>query len=140
MLPGLAAAQGLVTEPSAHPLRETLDRLEAAVRAEGWMVFAEIDHAAAARTAGLALDPRIVVLFGNSRSGTGAMAAHPTLALDLPMRALVWADAEGHVFVTRSTGADIAVRVFARHGMDMPEAGQQATEALLARLVRQATR
>ncbi|MDB5379471.1 MAG: hypothetical protein JWR00_3917, partial [Rubritepida sp.] len=65
---------------------------------------------------------------------------HPTLALDLPMRALVWEDAEGRVFVTRSTGADIAERGFARHGMAMPEAGREATEALLAGLVRQATR
>ncbi len=140
LIPGLAAAQGLVTEPSAHPLRETLDRFEAAVRAEGWVVFTEIDHAAAARAAGLALNPRTVVLFGNPRSGTGAMAEHPTLALDLPMRALVWEDAEGRVFVTRSTGADIAERVFARHGQEVPEAGRQATEALLADLVRQATR
>lgn len=140
MLPGLAMAQGLVTEPSIHPLRETLDRFEAAVRGEGWVVFTEIDHAAAARAAGLALAPRTVVLFGNPRAGTGAMAEHPTLALDLPMRALVWEDAEGRVFVTRSTGADIAGRIFARHGMEVPETGQQATETLLARLVRLATR
>jgi uncharacterized protein (DUF302 family) len=145
MIPALASAtpasaQGLVTEPSAHSVRGTLDRFEAAVRAEGWVVFTEIDHAAAAREAGLPLHARTVVIFGNPRSGTGAMAEHPTLALDLPMRALVWEDAEGRVFVTRSTGADIAERVFARHGMAMPEAGRQATEALLAGLVRQATR
>lgn len=140
MLPGFAAAQGLVTAPSAHPLRVTLDRFEAAVRAEGWVVFTEIDHAAAARAAGLDLRPRTVVFFGNPRAGTGAMAGHPTLALDLPMRALVWEDDQGRVFVTRSTGADIAARVFARHGVEVPEAGRQATEALLAGLVDRATR
>jgi len=133
--PGSAQPNGLVTRSSAHSVRETLDRFAAAVQAEGWVVFIELDHAAAARDAGLALRPRTVVLFGNPRAGTGAMASNPTLALDLPMRVLVWQDDAGAVRITRSTGADIATRVFARHGIDIPPAGQQATEDLIARLV-----
>jgi uncharacterized protein (DUF302 family) len=139
--PALAQpAPGLVTVESAHAHRATLDRLAAAIRAEGWIVFHEIDHAAAARDAGLALAPRTVVLFGNPAAGTAAMAATPTLALDLPMRALVWQDAAGRVQVTRSTGEDIATRIFARHGIAQPPAQQTATEALMARLVAAATR
>ncbi|WP_170984928.1 DUF302 domain-containing protein [Roseomonas sp. AR75] len=138
--PATAAAQdgGLVTLPSAHAVRPTLDRFATAVRQEGWVVFGEVDHAAAARQAGLTLPARTVVLFGNPRAGTGAMAQQPTLALDLPMRVLVWEDAAGRVFVTRSTGADIARRVFARHGITVPPDQQAMTEALLDRLVRQA--
>jgi uncharacterized protein (DUF302 family) len=138
--PAAAQPSGLVTVPSAHALRPTLDRFAAAVRQEGWVVFAELDHAAAAERAGLALAPRTVVLFGNPRAGTAAMVATPTLALDLPMRILVWQDQAGQVQVTRSTGADIAARVFARHGISVPPAQREATEALLARLVAEATR
>jgi uncharacterized protein (DUF302 family) len=138
--PAQAQHSGLVTVPSAHALRPTLDRFAAAVRAHGWIVFTELDHAAAASDAGLHLDPRTVVLFGNPRAGTAAMAANATLALDLPMRVLVWQDARGAVQVTRSTGEDIAQRVFARHGLVIAPADRAATEALLDRLVREATR
>ncbi|MBW6399662.1 DUF302 domain-containing protein [Roseomonas sp. HJA6] len=137
---GPAAAQdsGLVTVPSPHPVRETIDRFSAAVRAEGWVVFTEIDHAAAARAVGMTLAPRTVVLFGNPRAGTPAMAATPLLAIDLPMRVLVWQDEAGRTQVTRSTGEDIATRLFARHGIAVPPDGRRATDTFIAGLVAQA--
>jgi len=133
-----ASGQGLATLPSAHSVRVTLDRFATAVRAEGWIVFTEIDHAAAATAAQLSLPPRTVMIFGNPRTGTAALAAHPTLALDLPMRVLVWEDASGRVWLTRSTGEDIAERVFARHGMTIPTEGRAGTEALMARWAQRA--
>jgi uncharacterized protein (DUF302 family) len=139
---GPAAAQadsGLVTVPSPHPARVTIERFGAAVREAGWVVFTEIDHAAAAQAVGLTLRPRTVVVFGNPRAGTPPMAARPTLALDLPMRILVWEDDQGRVFVTRSSGEDVATRVFARHGIAQPSEARAGTEALFARLVANAT-
>ncbi|GGJ01705.1 DUF302 domain-containing protein [Neoroseomonas lacus] len=136
--PAAAQEVGLVTHPSAHPVRVTLDRFAAAVREANWVVFTEIDHAAAAEAVGMTLRPRIVVFFGNPRAGTGAMASNPTLALDLPMRVLVWQDDAGQTQVTRSTGEDIATRVFARHGIAMPPEARQATDAFLDTLVRKA--
>ncbi len=133
------ADSGLVTRPSAHSVPATLQRFAAAVQAEGWVVFTEIDHAAAATAAGLSLKPRTVVLFGNPRAGTPAMAEHPTLAIDLPMRVLVWQDDLGRTFVTRSTGADIGTRVFGRHGIPLPPPAQQGTEAFIGALVLKAT-
>ena len=115
-----------------------IDRFAAAVRAKDWVVFTEIDHAAAASAVGMALRPRSVVFFGNPRAGTGAMATHPTLAIDLPMRVLVWQDDTGQTQVTRNTGADIASRVFARHGVIVPPQAQRATDAFIEELVRQA--
>jgi uncharacterized protein (DUF302 family) len=129
---------GLVTRPSAHPVRETLDRFAAAVRAAGWTVFTEIDHAAAAQAAGMQLRARTVLVFGNPRGGTPAMQAHPTLALDLPMRVLVWEDEAGRIFLTRSSGEDMARRVFARHGVTVPAEAQRATEETLAGFTRKA--
>jgi uncharacterized protein (DUF302 family) len=141
--PVLAQAQqasdaGLVTRPSTHGAAATLQRFTAAVRAEGWVVFAEVDHAAASAAAGLSLKPRTVVLFGNPRAGTPAMAAHPTLAIDLPMRVLVWENDQGQVLVTRSTGADISARVLGRHGIPLPPQAQQASDSFIESLVRKA--
>jgi uncharacterized protein (DUF302 family) len=137
-LPAAAQDAGLVTRPSAHAPRVTLDRFAAAVREAGWIVFAEVDHAAAAQAVGLTLRPRTVVLFGNPRTGTPAMAANPTLAIDLPMRVLVWQDDAGATQVTRSTGQDLAARVFARHGVIVPLQAQLATDAFIDGLVRKA--
>lgn len=140
--PGRVAAQqgaGLATVQSRHGVAATLDRFEAAVREKGWVVFTRIDHAAAAREAGLPLRPRTVVIFGNPRAGTPAMAAHPTLALDLPMRVLVWEDEQGGVWLTRNTGDHTAEAIYRRHGAAMPAEARQALEALLSGLVRQAT-
>jgi uncharacterized protein (DUF302 family) len=141
LLAATARAQdaGLVTRPSPHSVRVTLDRFAAAVRAANWVVFTEIDHAAAAQAQGLALRPRTVIVFGNPRGGTPAMAANPTLALDLPLRVLVWQDDAGATQVTRSTGEDIAERVFARHGIRVPPEARRMTEAALEGFVRQAT-
>jgi uncharacterized protein (DUF302 family) len=136
--PALAQEAGLVTRPSPHGVRATIDRFAAAVREANWVVFAEIDHAAAAQAAGLALRPRTVVVFGNPRAGTPAMAANPTLALDLPLRILVWQDEAGTTQVTRSTGEDIATRIFARHGIQQPAEARRMTEAALDGFVRKA--
>lgn len=134
----LAEDNGLITRPSAHGLQETLDRFTAAVRDSGWVLFTVLDHAAAARAAGMRLPARTLVLFGNPRAGTDAMQAHPTLAIDLPMRVLIWQDDTGQVFVTRNAGRDIATRIFARHGIAIPSEAQDQTDRFIAELVRKA--
>jgi uncharacterized protein (DUF302 family) len=134
-----SGTDGLVTVESRYPVPDTIARFSAAVVAEGWVLFGQIDHAEAANKAGLEMRPRTVVLFGNPAGGTAAMIAHPTLALDLPMRVLVWQDDAGRTRVTRSTGADIATRVFARHGVAIPAAAQASMEAFLAKLTAAAT-
>jgi uncharacterized protein (DUF302 family) len=136
--PASAQEAGLVTRPSRHPVRATIDRFAAAARAANWVVFAEVDHAAAAQAAGLSLRARTVVLFGNPRGGTPAMVANPMLALDLPMRVLVWQDDAGATQVTRSTGDDIATRVFARHGIQLPPEARRMTDAAIDGFVRKA--
>lgn len=136
--PAAAQDRGLVTVPSAHPVAATIERFAAAVREAGWVVFTQIDHAAAAGAVDLPLRARTVVVFGNPRAGTPPMRANPTLALDLPLRILVWEDDQGHTQITRSTGDDIATRIFARHGIDQPAEARRATEAMLDRLVRRA--
>lgn len=85
----------VITTRSSTGLIETRRRLTDAITDRGLTVFARIDHAAAAREAGLELQPEEVVLFGNPRAGTPLMQADPRVGLELPLRMLVWEASEG---------------------------------------------
>src|ERR1700760_3489031 len=91
---------GLTSKRSQHGPKETMDRLEAAVRAKGMTVFARIDHAAGAADAGLTLRPTELLIFGNARGGTPLMQAMQPLGIDLPFKALVWQDASGDTWLS----------------------------------------
>ena len=85
----------MVTKRSASSYGETVVRLIDAIESRGLTVFARIDHAAAARETGLELADEQVVLFGNPRAGTPLMQSDPRIGVELPLRILVWADADG---------------------------------------------
>jgi uncharacterized protein (DUF302 family) len=105
---------GLVTLKSSHDFATTLERLTAALEAKGVRVFARIDHAAGATSAGLVLGPTTLVVFGNPVAGTPLMQAVQTAGIDLPLKALVWQDAQGAVHLTYNDPTWIA----ARHGLE----------------------
>lgn len=109
----LANADGLTTVQSQYCPKDTMDRLEAEVRAQGVNIFARIDHAAGAREAGLELRPTEVVIFGNARGGTPLMQLGQTVGIDLPLRALVWEDAEHKTCISYNEPSWIAQR----HGL-----------------------
>src|SRR6202043_1252686 len=94
------AAQGLTTVKSSHGPQDTMNRLEAAVKAKGMTVFARIDHAAGASAVGLSLNPTDVLIFGNAMGGTPLMQSVQTIAIDLPLKALVWQDASGDTWLS----------------------------------------
>jgi uncharacterized protein (DUF302 family) len=85
----------VIVQRSASGYRETLGRLSEAIERRGLTVFARIDHAAAARDAGMDLADEEVVVFGNPRAGTPLMQSDPRIGVELPLRMVVWADAEG---------------------------------------------
>jgi uncharacterized protein (DUF302 family) len=91
------AAEGLITMASSFGAKETMDRLEAEVKAKGLTVFARIDHAAGAVEVGLPLRPTEVLIFGNAKGGTPLMQANQAIGIDLPLKALVFEDADGKV-------------------------------------------
>ena len=121
LLVGLQAASGadagLITKPSKFSVPDTIERFEMAVKAKGWMVFSELDHAAAAAKVGLQLRPRTVVVFGNPKLGTGPMQKAPTLAIDNPLKALVWEDDQGRVWLTYNTAEYQVSYIYPRHGL-----------------------
>jgi uncharacterized protein (DUF302 family) len=94
---------GMLHTPSPHTFTESLHRLEAAIAQRSIPILAKIDHAEAAAKIGLSLNPATVVIFGNAKAGTPIMQAAPTAALDLPLKALVWQDAQGQVWISINT-------------------------------------
>src|SRR5262245_49815542 len=80
------AADGLTTLPSSHGPKDTMDRLETAVKAKGMTVFARIDHAAGAAAVGLPLRPTELLIFGNAKGGTPLMQSAQTTGIDLPLK------------------------------------------------------
>ena len=92
--------EGLTTIPSRFGPKETMDRLEAEIRAHGLNVFARIDHAAGAAEVGLTLRPTELIIFGNARGGTPLMQLSQTAGIDLPLKALVWQDAANNTWLS----------------------------------------
>jgi uncharacterized protein (DUF302 family) len=91
---------GLVRVASRHSVDETVQKLQAAFLGKGMQVFAVIDHSGEAQKVGLKMPPTKVVIFGSPKGGTPLMVAAPSLAIDLPLKALVAEDAAGKVWVT----------------------------------------
>lgn len=111
---GLAmAATGLITVQSELDMQGTVDRLEAAVNRVGMTVFARVDHAAGAAAAGLFLRPTLLLIFGSAKGGTPLMQADPRAGIDLPLKALVYQDASGKVWLSYNDPTWIA----GRHGL-----------------------
>jgi uncharacterized protein (DUF302 family) len=92
--------EGLTSIRSRFGPKETIDRLQAEIRAQGMTVFARIDHAAGAAEVGLTLPPTEVIIFGNARGGTRLMQSAQTVGIDLPLKALVWEDAAGTTWLS----------------------------------------
>jgi uncharacterized protein (DUF302 family) len=95
MKPVDTAERGIVQLPSRHSVLATMDRLESLLKERGITVFARIDFSGDAARAGLTLRPQQLLIFGNPKAGTPLMATEPTAGLDLPLKALVWEDADG---------------------------------------------
>lgn len=120
---------GLNTAPSAFPVGETIDRMVSIIEAQGWHLFARIDHAEHARRKGLELRPTELILFGNPEIGTLLMQDRQLAAIDLPMKALAWEDELGQVRVACNSMQWLKQR----HGLT-DEATIRAIDAVLAKV------
>jgi uncharacterized protein (DUF302 family) len=91
---------GLIQVASRYPVNETVQRLRSLLGEKGLQVFTVIDHSGEAEKVGLKMRPTKVVIFGSPLGGTPLMVAAPTLAIDLPLKALVAEDENGKVWVS----------------------------------------
>jgi uncharacterized protein (DUF302 family) len=128
------AVDGLTTIPSTFGVRQTADQLEADIKAKGMTVFARIDHAAGAAAVGLPLPPMELLIFGTAKAGTPLMQADPTMGIDLPLKALVYEDPAGKVWLSYNDPRWLAQR----HGPGIAVA--QIVNAMAAALEAAATK
>ena len=116
---------GVISKPSKYPVKETMDRLEAVLKSKGISIFARIDHKAAAKSVGLVMKPTELLIFGDPKAGTPLMNSYPSLAIDLPLKAVAWESKNGKVFLSFNSPEYLKQR----HGL--AEAPFRAVEALI---------
>jgi uncharacterized protein (DUF302 family) len=101
---------GIVTIPSQHSVDETVQKLESVLQAKGIRLFALIDHSGEAGKVGIRMRPTKLLIFGNPKAGTSLMIASPSIAIDLPMKALIWEDANGKAWISYNAPAYLQAR------------------------------
>jgi uncharacterized protein (DUF302 family) len=95
--------KGIVNVPSHQSVDQTLEKLQTMLRAKGVAVFALIDHSGEAAKVGMKMPPTKVLIFGNPKAGTPLMLAAPSIAIDLPLKILIWEDAQNKVWISYNT-------------------------------------
>jgi uncharacterized protein (DUF302 family) len=120
------AADGLIAVKSPHSAKDTMTRLEDTVKQRGLNVFARVDHTAGAAKIGKSLRPTEVLIFGNPQGGTPLMECEQSMGIDLPLKALVWEDAAGQVWVGYNDPAYLGQR----HGAPSCPAIENVRKAL----------
>jgi uncharacterized protein (DUF302 family) len=108
-----AADPGFIRISSLHSVSVTISRLESLLAERGIVVFARIDFSGDATRAGLTMRPEQLLIFGNPKSGTPLMVAEPTVGLDLPLKTLVWEDANGKTWIAYND----PLYIVRRHGL-----------------------
>jgi len=91
---------GIVDVPSNHSVDETVERVKGILQSKGVTLFALIDHSGEAEKVGMKMRPTKLLIFGNPKGGTPLMLAAPSVAIDLPLKILVWEDSQGKVWVS----------------------------------------
>jgi uncharacterized protein (DUF302 family) len=104
---------GIVDRISHHPIQETVERVQALLRDKGIRLFALVDHSGEAKNVGLEMRPTKLLIFGSPKAGTPLMVASPGVALDLPLKLLVWQAADGTVHISYNSVAYLQER----HGL-----------------------
>jgi uncharacterized protein (DUF302 family) len=102
-IPASKTASGMANVPSRYSVAQTMDRLQSLATEQGLTVFARPDFSREAEDAGLRMRPSQLLIFGSPKAGTPLMVASPTVAIDLPLKALAWEDADGKVWLSYNT-------------------------------------
>lgn len=109
----LSKGEGIIDTPSNHSVDQTVERLKGILQAKGVTLFALVDHSGEAEKVGMKMPPTKLLIFGSPKAGTPLMLAAPSIAIDLPLKILVWEDSKGKVWVSYNSPAYLQER----HGM-----------------------
>jgi uncharacterized protein (DUF302 family) len=105
--------KGIIDTLSNHSVDQTVERLKGILQVKGVTLFALVDHSGEAEKVGMKMPPTKLLIFGSPKAGTPLMLAAPSIAIDLPLKILIWEDAHGKVWVTYNTPAYLQER----HGL-----------------------
>jgi uncharacterized protein (DUF302 family) len=108
---------GIINKSTKHSVDQALAKLQAILQAKGVTIFALIDHSGEAAKVGMEMHPTKLVIFGNPKGGTPLMLAAPTIAIDLPMKVLIWEDGHGKVWITYNSPEYLAERHGVPHNL-----------------------
>jgi uncharacterized protein (DUF302 family)/uncharacterized membrane protein YidH (DUF202 family) len=106
----LSRGKGIIDTPSNHTVDQTVERLKRILEAKGVTLFALVDHSGEAEKAGMTMRPTKLLIFGSPKAGTPVMLAAPTIAIDLPLKILIWEDSHGKVWVSYNSPAYLQER------------------------------
>ncbi len=105
--------RGIIDTPSNHSVDETVEKLKGILQAKGVTLFALVDHSGEAEKVEMKMRPTKLLIFGSPKAGTPVMLAAPSSAIDLPLKILIWEDAQGKVWVSYNS----PVYLQERHGL-----------------------
>jgi uncharacterized protein (DUF302 family) len=101
---------GIIDKRSNHSVDETVEKLKGILQAKGVSLFALVDHSGEAEKAGLKMRPTKLLIFGSPKAGTPVMLAAPSIAIDLPLKILIWEDGQGAVWLSYNSPAYLQER------------------------------
>jgi len=102
--------KGIVDRPSNHSVDETINRVKAILESKQVKLFAVIDHSGEAERVGMKMPATKLLIFGNPKAGTPLMLAAPSIAIDLPLKLLIWEDDSGKAWISYNTAEYLAER------------------------------
>jgi len=106
----MATGKGIIDQPSNHSVDQTVEKLKTILQSKGVTLFALIDHSGEAEKAGMKMPPTKLLIFGSPKAGTPLMLASPSSAIDLPLKILIWEDAQGKVWLSYNSPAYLQQR------------------------------
>ena len=106
----MSQANGIIDKLSHHSVEETVERLKGILQSKGVALFAMIDHSGEAEKVGMKMPPTKLLIFGSPKAGTPLMQAAPSVAIDLPLKILIWEDGQGRVWVSYNSPAYLQER------------------------------
>jgi len=105
-----ATANGIVSIPASHSVDQTVEKFQSILQAKGVELFAFIDHSGEAAKVGMGMRPTKLLIFGSPKAGTPMMISAPSIAIDLPLKVLVWEDEQGAVWISYNSPAYLRER------------------------------
>jgi uncharacterized protein (DUF302 family) len=106
----LNSGKGIVDLPSNHSVDQTVEKLKGILNEKGVTLFALVDHSGEAEKVGMKMPPTKLLIFGSPKAGTPLMLAVPSIAIDLPLKVLVWEDSSGKVWISYNSPAYLQKR------------------------------